>query len=205
VIRNDIINFLIVFASVLLLPMIPAILIYKLLPDQKVFVTGGFDGLKLNATGAFGGYLVLLVFANHMQSGIASGTKRTSQFDTWKIHGNVRVEDMQDSATGATITVFPPAQQVIKTGANSARFTVVASLNPLDDDEGTVIQVSRPPYTPAVVPLSMRSLRDPVTKQSFAMVRDEESHTITIRDTLVLRKVQAPYNPSTMYVPKIIP
>ena len=55
-------TFLYVLAAVLLLPLIPAFLLYKFLPS-KTNVSGPFKGLNLKLTGAFGGYFLLVVTA----------------------------------------------------------------------------------------------------------------------------------------------
>jgi hypothetical protein len=53
-------TFLYVLAAVLLLPLIPAFLLYKFLPS-KTNVSGPFKGLNLKLTGAFGGYFLLVL------------------------------------------------------------------------------------------------------------------------------------------------
>jgi len=55
-------TFLYVLAAVLLLPLVPAFLLYKFLPS-KTNVSGPFKGLNLKLTGAFGGYFLLVVTA----------------------------------------------------------------------------------------------------------------------------------------------
>ena len=47
-------------AAVLLLPLIPAFLLYKFLPS-RTSVSGPFKGLNLKLTGAFGGYFLLVL------------------------------------------------------------------------------------------------------------------------------------------------
>jgi hypothetical protein len=42
-----------------LLPLVPAVLIFWLFPDGKVSVTGPFQGLTVNATGAFAAYIIV--------------------------------------------------------------------------------------------------------------------------------------------------
>ncbi len=51
-----------VLAAMLILPLIPAFLLYKFLPS-KTNVTGPFKGLNLKLTGAFGGYFLLVIVA----------------------------------------------------------------------------------------------------------------------------------------------
>ena len=55
-------TFIYVLAALLLLPLIPAFLLYKFLPS-KTSVAGPFKGLNLKLTGAFGGYFLLVVTA----------------------------------------------------------------------------------------------------------------------------------------------
>src|SRR5436309_9966761 len=50
---------------VIILPLLPAILIYKLLPQSQSDASGPFQGLKIKLGGAFGGYFIvalLIVF-----------------------------------------------------------------------------------------------------------------------------------------------
>ena len=46
--------------DLVLVPMIPLIVIYRLFPDTAVAVTGVLSGLTVRATGAFAAYLILL-------------------------------------------------------------------------------------------------------------------------------------------------
>jgi hypothetical protein len=48
-------------AAWILLPLVPAILLYWLFPDNTVTTTGVLANLKFNAAGAFAGYLILFV------------------------------------------------------------------------------------------------------------------------------------------------
>jgi hypothetical protein len=47
-------------ATVLLVPLFPAFILYKFLPS-KTMINGPFKGLNLNLTGAFGGYFLLVL------------------------------------------------------------------------------------------------------------------------------------------------
>src|SRR5688572_23964584 len=55
-------TFIYLLAAILLLPLIPAFLLYKFLPS-KTNVSGPFKGLNLKLTGAFGGYFLLVLTA----------------------------------------------------------------------------------------------------------------------------------------------
>ena len=49
-------------STILLIPLIPAFILYKFLPS-KTMITGPFKGLNLNLTGAFGGYFLLVLIS----------------------------------------------------------------------------------------------------------------------------------------------
>src|SRR5258705_5318010 len=54
--------FIYLLAAILLLPLIPAFILYKFLPS-KTNVSGPFKGLNLKLTGAFAGYFLLVLTA----------------------------------------------------------------------------------------------------------------------------------------------
>lgn len=56
------INTLSIIAGILIIPLIPAFVIYKFLPSKTV-VKGPFKGLNVNLTGAFGGYFLLVIIS----------------------------------------------------------------------------------------------------------------------------------------------
>src|ERR1700678_2658876 len=50
-----------IYVLYILLPMIPAILIFKNFPEAKVTVSGPLQNLTVNATGAFAAYIVIVL------------------------------------------------------------------------------------------------------------------------------------------------
>lgn len=79
----------------LLLPLIPAILLYWLFPDTSVTATGLLANLKVNATGAFAGYLVLfsamIPFVNQSYDTVG-GFRRPY----WTVTGQIKIIDKDD-------------------------------------------------------------------------------------------------------------
>ncbi len=53
-------SFLLFFISILL-PLVPAIILYKIFPDQKFNITGTIGLFKINAVGAVGFYIAILI------------------------------------------------------------------------------------------------------------------------------------------------
>jgi hypothetical protein len=66
-------NFYLVLAAILILPLIPALIIYKFLPVGKpedTDISGPFSGLSLKLKGAFAGYFLLVVVGLVLQYAI---------------------------------------------------------------------------------------------------------------------------------------
>ena len=84
-------NFFLVLAAILLLPLIPAFLIYKFLPVSDTDVSGPYQGLSLKLKGAFAGYFLLVLIAlalqyvvmnNKQEKQIEALTREVAQKDT---------------------------------------------------------------------------------------------------------------------------
>ena len=56
--ENSIIYWCILYTSYVLMPVIPAVIIYRYFPDTTVGAKGLLGGLKINATGAFAAYMI---------------------------------------------------------------------------------------------------------------------------------------------------
>ena len=79
---------LVSLAVMVLLPLVPAYLLFKALPSTAI-VTGPFQGLKLKLGGAFAGYFILavLVFYSHKI------WAPPPQYQVWEVDGTVTDED----------------------------------------------------------------------------------------------------------------
>jgi hypothetical protein len=78
-------------AIILLLPIIPAFLLFKLLPNTAV-VNGPFQGLRIDLSGAFAGYfaLVLLVLSTHS---VWNPPPPPPGYQVWTVSGRVTDND----------------------------------------------------------------------------------------------------------------
>lgn len=79
-----------------LLPLVPAILLYWLFPNSTISATGVLANFKINATGAFGGYLVL--FATMMPF-VKPAEDYVGNFvhACWTITGRLRIVDANNT------------------------------------------------------------------------------------------------------------
>ena len=55
-------NDILFLGVIVILPIIPAFILFKWLPPKKTFASGPFKGLNLKLTGSFAGYFVVLLF-----------------------------------------------------------------------------------------------------------------------------------------------
>ena len=112
-------NFYLALAAILLIPIIPAYILYKFLPTSETDVSGPYQGLSLKLKGAFAGYFLLVmvglalqyvIMNNKQERKIESLTTQAQQKDTtiaqlqtqltasanpvidWRIKGAVRPE-----------------------------------------------------------------------------------------------------------------
>jgi hypothetical protein len=60
-------NFYLALAAILLVPIIPAYILYKFLPASDTDVSGPYQGLSLKLKGAFAGYFLLVMVGLALQ------------------------------------------------------------------------------------------------------------------------------------------
>ena len=84
-------NFFLILAAILIIPVIPAFIIYKFLPASDTDVSGPYQGLSLKLKGAFAGYFLLVIVGlalqyvvmnNKQAKAIESLQRETKQKDT---------------------------------------------------------------------------------------------------------------------------
>ena len=77
---------IIYLSAILFLPVLPAYLLYRLLPSTTS-VRGPFKGLTLNLTGAFAGYFLLVLLAVSFTYTSLSPSNPT--YEIWRVEGKV--------------------------------------------------------------------------------------------------------------------
>ena len=87
-----ILSFVMCFIWVLL-PMVPSIIIYRIFPESKVGASGVLANLKINATGAFAAYLIILVAAAIYWLGNVQALIPNASYQTWEVTAFVRYAD----------------------------------------------------------------------------------------------------------------
>lgn len=96
---------------IVILPIIPAFILFKWLPPERTIASGPFKGLNLKLTGSFAGYFVVLLFISGFFWVYSS---QKTEYDLWSVSGYIETEQEQGKSinTAILISVQPPPQRV---------------------------------------------------------------------------------------------
>ncbi|MER9489621.1 hypothetical protein [Mesorhizobium sp. M0563] len=111
--------FLVVLAAIILLPLIPALLIYILLPSNA-HVSGPLEGFSVNLTGAFAGYFALVILSAGITYKIRPDEKEFPKYEEYTIMGSIDLtgpEVVVDSRM-VLMSLYPPIENVRQIGSN---------------------------------------------------------------------------------------
>jgi hypothetical protein len=84
-----------VFSIWVLLPLLPAVLIYRLFPNNPLVVNGPLAGLTVKTGGAFGAYL-LIVLLTWVQIEKINGLVWGLQDQVWTVKGRIQLVDEKE-------------------------------------------------------------------------------------------------------------
>jgi len=186
---------------IVLLPLVPAVILYKLF-EQKTFVTGPFKGLRLDLSGAFAGYFLILVVLcfvlyrpmqqrKDLQSKIenlSSQLQDARQATGWTVWGQIEFTDQPTNSltkSGVRISIVPLPEIY-----NDGTFEV----HVVKTTEGArqifpSLEISKDNYWTETVHLE--SLGSTLGTQ-YSKNRDESNHTIWIQTHVKLRPTKTP-------------
>jgi hypothetical protein len=193
---------LVLTGVVLLVPMIPAYILFKFLPSSAIG-KGPLQGLHVNFTGAFAGYfmvvLVAIPFTQYSQTKARqekiddlerqlrlSGMRQT--FQAYLVQGRIEVAPGSPDVdvNSVSITVFPP---LVGMSPGDKTFWTVVPVQKNNFGRIATLQIRSLDFLPAEVHL----LGDSLLKATVRTVVDTSSQIIYIKDPIVLRRPQRPY------------
>lgn len=143
-----------------LLPLAVAVVIFKLFPDTKVSASGPLQNLTINATGAFGAYLITLVAGWLLINRIDERIQLSVVTPTWELSARVKFVDTEGKEIKANnilreelrVYVEPP---LVKTRELPHVYVLLPLVKP---DEWPTLQFTAPGFIPE--PFSPRQLID---------------------------------------------
>ena len=176
-----------------LLPIIPAAVLFRLFPDTKVAVSGPLQNLTLNSTGAFGGYVVTAFLSFFVVQDVRAQINDLSTDKVWRVTVPVQLVDTTGMPISGDDEITSDAdlefnQRLYVEGDGEIFITV-----PIVNDEWRTIKVIKPGFVTASV--SLQSLVDKKDRTKAEI--DPVKRRINILKPLVLKKVpetsDAPY------------
>jgi hypothetical protein len=123
-------------AAGLLIPLLPAFLLYRVLPS-KTIVSGPFAGLKIDLGGAFGGYFLLVLVGLWF---LRDRAANANLYERWEMKGEVELEDAGHSRIEEKllqVQLRPTRVQQNPPVGNRIRYTVTVPV--ARDPQGSAI------------------------------------------------------------------
>lgn len=149
-INSSFLEFCIQISLAVLLPIIPAYILYKTLP-ARTSVSGPFQGLNIQLTGAFGGYFLIFIVI----VGLIYSRQQPPRYEVWTVTGKVALKDSDTSHPAELnyndITVVPPPALLYSDG----RFDLDVLVKPGQGDSLVfpTISINHQGYGSLTIPL----------------------------------------------------
>lgn len=161
-----------------LVPIVPAYVLYKSLPNRTV-VKGPFQGLNVQLSGSFGGYflIVLIVFFSWPQE---------PKFELWEIKGRVQCRDCVygQEMDHLSISLNPPNVTLLDTGEFRAQ--IAKAPGQTGQLSFPILMVQHPDFQTVTIDLNEGAAE--YGQQALRLRRNQAARTITVEDALVLQK-----------------
>ena len=184
--------------TAILLPVIPAILLFKFLPKSRATVSGPFKGLQINLGGAVGAYFLLVLV-------ISFGPSPTppSPAEVWKIKGYVKDENGQTlSPDRVNMNIEPKTVEYRSDGSFDMK--ILVNRDAMGKVEMPTLNVQWQPaqsFGNAIVHLDAADWR---LGRRYSLTIDQAAHEIRITEPIKLEKkiAEAPYVPPAGPLPQ---
>jgi hypothetical protein len=176
----------------MLLPIVPAVILFRMFPDTKVTVSGPLQNLTLNATGAFAAYVVTVGLGFFVVQNVINQINDLNAAKVWTVSVPIELHDRE----GKTIpgearitddTVLDFRERLYYPSGDTLYITV-----PMDGKTWRTISVSKAGFEDTSEPLQERIDRhDPKVEVNAA------DRKITVLDPLILTQGSAVSYPKT--------
>jgi hypothetical protein len=167
------------YAVWVLVPLVPAVLIYKLFPSTTLTVSGPFAGLTVNASGAFAGYLIIFVGTYQPlippTRDIIAGFQR--QF--WTMKGEVKLRRTDGSDYPHSDALLGKLKVVRPLTSKFDSYQAILKLEEDDGELPTVI-IEIPGF--GLTPIPLRTMSQKITIDSFRRI-------ITMNEPIIIQEL----------------
>jgi hypothetical protein len=204
---------LVYLAAVILLPLIPAFLLYKMLPSET-WVDGPLKGLKIHLTGAFAAYFVLLLIIAPVVYGQtkplrdritaleADNAALRDQYQIWSVEiNNTGVGRIADNPFNRLIHVVirPPEAQPLEDGIVNFQLVVPRNASGQLEFPTLTFTYTSPNGDSAYEERSINLNQEPIGPE-YTLRRDNAARKLTVVGQLSLKK-RVMYQPQSAPVP----
>jgi len=195
----DMTDNLIYIAAAVLLPLIPAYILYKTLP-AKANVVGPLGKFTLKLSGAFAGYfaLVIIVFGfvysrpKPCPAAPPCPTYQPERYSVYKVQGVLQPKVGDEDLTRDTNLTLRPWMEMQRSGF----FEFVVAVDQDSNATSKSLEITHEGFLPEVILLTENIPENIASSQRYAVRFDESAKTIQIEGPIVLRKEEQPYSPS---------
>jgi hypothetical protein len=192
---------------VVLVPVIPAFLLYKYLPEGKARVGGPFRGLNIKLSGAFAGYFLVLLIATSMLVFLIKQRPPPvqRQYEVYTVRGKIDLQKTGDQSPRfdykqLSFTFEPSQQQVFSDGSFMLEIPVKPNQTGQLDFPTLTIEYADPqnptqPYEVGTIHLNQNY----PWEQDFKVTHDPNARTIDVKPDIPLAR--RAYNPTVTPLP----
>ena len=164
----------------ILLPLVPAVMIYLIFPNTQTSLGGPFSGLTLKSSGAFSAYFVVLLASYPVWSSQAEDMRALMR-PTWEITGEVKVLNERGQEIDYPVGKDSPLSISLK-----------PELSEIDGKEFSIFVPERENSVPRIVihyrDFGAFSIDPDRPPPGVEVAVDKSNHRIAIRSPLVIRK-----------------
>jgi len=162
---------------VVLVPMVPSITIYRLFPKDQVMVSGPFQGLTIQAAGAFAAYFVTFLAMTPFAwrtFNVATATISPA----WTIRGDILFVDTKGNPIPDQGKMFEQLQLTLKPNPFSATGGKLRIKVPEIDRRVPTLHLELPTFGSETLDLS---------NEKLGVERDESTREISLEKVIVIR------------------
>ena len=198
-------------AVVVLVPLIPAFLLYKFLPAGRTEVGGPFKGLDIKLSGAFAGYflvvlivtslLVFLIKTKPVAPCPACPKPPATQYEVYTVTGKVDLEGQPNSQkidyNQLTFSLQPSERTLNPDGSFSFEIPVKPGQNGKPEFPYLNVGHLDSRYNKATIPLNEKVS----SRNGFTVDNNEEARTIVIKSAIRLTAATRTFQPQAIAKP----
>jgi hypothetical protein len=166
----------------LLLPIIPAAIMFRMFPESQAGTTGSWGKMKFKASGAFAAY-VITVFLGHQQVARIDARIDAMGEPTWKLWAKVSLQNNTKTPLADPHAVMKDLKVIIEPPLDGGAYPDISVRLPLlKPDEWPIVRLRLPGFQEQ--PINIKT-----ALESETATRDSGKRSIKLKETIVLQQL----------------